>query len=300
MVKLFKKWGINMTKKVAFIGTGGIFSKIILSELLKNGVTIDLVIINIKKGSKEVPLSIELCNNYKINYIITDNINSLKVSNLLEENNIDLACVCSLHQIIKPEIFNIPKDGMINLHPSYLPYSQGPNPLFWMIKNNEDNFGATIHYITEDIDKGKIILREQINLQYDMDGESIFYKIALLGSRLLIKILKSYNKLGVIIYETNISHDELKKGFYNRRPTIEDYKLNIEKEKPSKNFKFINRITKWGIPWFTMGGKPIFVLKAIEYNENMSYDFIIISKGDLVKIYNRYGILVLQTALMKE
>ena len=71
-----------MTKKVAFIGTGGIFSKIILSELLKNGVTIDLVIINIKKGSKEVPLSIELCNNYKINYIITDNINSLKVSNL--------------------------------------------------------------------------------------------------------------------------------------------------------------------------------------------------------------------------
>ena len=66
------------------------------------------------------------------------------MSNLLEENNIDLACVCSLHQIIKPEIFNIPKDGMINLHPSYLPYYQGPNPLFWMIKNNEDNFGATI------------------------------------------------------------------------------------------------------------------------------------------------------------
>lgn len=291
---------VRPMSRIAFIGTGGIFSKIVLNELLESSIDIDLIIINIKKGSRKIPLSLEICNRFKLNYIITDSINSKEVANALKKNNIDLACVASLHQIIKPEIFNIPKEGMINLHPSYLPYYQGANPWFWMIKNHEDNFGASIHYITEEIDRGSIILREQINLQYDINGKTIFNKVAKLGSGLLIKILKSYGDIGSITIETNISSEELNKGFYNKRPSTEDYKLNIQEEKPSKNFKFINRITRWGIPWFIIDGKVVFITKAVDFNENMSYDFKIFNKNDLIEIYNRHGILVLEALSNKE
>lgn len=291
---------VRPMSRIAFIGTGGIFSKIVLNELLESSIDIDLIIINIKKGYRKIPLSLETCNRFKLNYIITDSINSKEVANALKKNNIDLACVASLHQIIKPEIFNIPKDGMINLHPSYLPYYQGANPWFWMIKNHEDNFGASIHYITEEIDRGSIILREQINLQYDINGKTIFNKVAKLGSGLLIKILKSYSDIGSITIETHISSEELNKGFYNKRPSTEDYKLNIQEEKPSKNFKFINRITRWGIPWFIIDGKVVFITKAVDFNENMSYDFKILNKNDLIEVYNRHGILVLEALSNKE
>lgn len=286
-----------LKKNIAFIGTGGVFSKIVLNELLRRGIKIKLVIINIKRGSKQLPLNLEICEKYKISYLITDNINSKEVEDKLSKKKIDLACIASLHQIIKSEIFNIPKDGMINFHPSYLPYYQGANPWFWMIRNNEDNFGASIHYITDEVDKGNIILREQINLEKIIDGEEIFYNVAILGAKLLTKTLESYNKAGLIIKDINISYDELEKGFYNRRPTNEDYKLNMEEEKPSKTFKFVNRIIRWGKPWFSINGKIISITRAVKFNENESHDFKIIHKGNFMEVHNRYGLIILETIL---
>ena len=66
----------------------------------------------------------------------------MEMAYILNEHEIDLACVSSLHQIIKPEIFSIPKDGMINLHPSYLPYYQDKS-LVLDDQNHEDIYGAS-------------------------------------------------------------------------------------------------------------------------------------------------------------
>ncbi|WP_025641271.1 formyltransferase family protein [Schnuerera ultunensis] len=281
-----------MERKIAFIGTGGMFTKIVLEELLKNDISIELVIINIKKDSKEIPLSLQLCEKYCIKYFITDNINSITVTNNLNEHGIDLACVGSLHQIIKVEIFSIPEDGMINLHPSYLPYYQGPNPWFWMIKNNEDIFGASIHFIAEDIDKGELIIRERINLKHIVDGNLIFLKVSMLGAKLLVKVLKEYKTTGVMM-ESNVPEYELEKGFYNKKPTIYDYRLNLKDERPSINYKFINRVVRWGIPWFLKEDKIITVIKAVEFYENLRYDYKVLFKNKFIEVYNRYGKLVL-------
>lgn len=283
-----------MSKKIAYMGTGGFFSKIVLNELIKNNVKIDFVIINIKKGSELIPLSYELCKENNIDYIITDDINSRNIKNILEDSKLDLVCVCSLHQIIKPEIFNTPKDGMINLHPSYLPYYQGPNPWFWMIKNGEDEFGASVHLITENIDKGTIISRQKVNLKNCVDGKTIFNRISKLGSEMLVDILKHYINYGFIKINSNISKKELEKGFYNPRPTFEDFRLNIEDEKPNKNYKLINRIINWGVPWFIFDRKTIYVKRAIEFNENSSYNLKIIQNDSHIKIYNKHGILHLK------
>ncbi|MCF6464128.1 formyltransferase family protein [Clostridium sp. Cult1] len=116
---------------------------------------------NIKEDSNKTPLSIELCKKANIEHIITNNINSIEIFNRLKEHKIELACVCSLHQIIKPEIYTISKNGMINLHTSHLSYCQEPNPWFWMIKDDEDIFGASLHFIIKDIDRGRIICWEK-------------------------------------------------------------------------------------------------------------------------------------------
>ncbi len=282
-----------MERKIAFIGTGGMFSKIVLEELLKYDISIKLVIMNIKEDSNKIPLSIELCKKASIEYIITNNINSIEVANRLKEHKIELACVCSLHQIIKPEIYTIPKNGMINLHPSYLPYYQGPNPWFWMIKDDEDIFGVSLHFITKDIDRGRIICREKMNLRNVIDGNIIFYKVTMLGAKLLKELLEEFIRTGSIIIKSNIPDYELEKGFYNKKPSIDDYRLNLKDKKPSKNYKFVNRVVRWGLPWIIMGNRVIPVKKAIEFHENKGYNYRIVFKNKYIEAYNKYGLIVL-------
>lgn len=253
-----------------------------------------MLICHKKKDSQLIPLNYKLCKEYKIDYMITSNINSKETANILKDNDIYLACICSLHQIIKPGIFSIPKDGMINLHPSYLPYYQGPNPWYWMIKNGEKEFGASIHFITEEIDKGTIISREKISLENCIDGNIIFNSVSILASKMLINVLKYYITNGNIKIDTNVSENELDKGFYNFKPKFEDFRLNLEDERPNENYKFINRIIRWASPWFIYNKKIVHVKRAIRANEDCPYDFKITQTGDSIKVYNKYGVLDLQ------
>ncbi len=51
----------------------------------------------------------------------------------------DLIVVHSMSQLLKANIFTIPRFGTINLHPSLLPKYRGPNPCFWMYFNMDLN-----------------------------------------------------------------------------------------------------------------------------------------------------------------
>ena len=59
-------------------------------------------------------------------------------------------------KIISESIINIPKNGVINLHPSYLPFCRGKDPNFWAIVE-QTTFGVTIHKVQPGIDDGPIM-----------------------------------------------------------------------------------------------------------------------------------------------
>lgn len=73
----------------------------------------------------------------------------------------DLIVVYSMSQLLKENIYSIPRFGTINLHPSYLPEYRGPNPIFWMYYNMEKQGGVTVHYIDQGEDTGNIILQKR-------------------------------------------------------------------------------------------------------------------------------------------
>lgn len=76
----------------------------------------------------------------------------------------DIIVVFSMSQLLKENIFSIPKYGTINLHPAILPEYRGPNPDFWQYYNMEMNPGVTVHYIDQGEDTGDIIFQERTHI----------------------------------------------------------------------------------------------------------------------------------------
>ena len=69
----------------------------------------------------------------------------------------DLFIVASYGKIIPKSIFEIPKFGILNVHPSLLPKFRGPSPIQSFILSGEEKTGVTIMLMDEQVDHGAIL-----------------------------------------------------------------------------------------------------------------------------------------------
>jgi methionyl-tRNA formyltransferase len=91
------------------------------------------------------------------------NHNDEDTQNLLKELSLDFI-VLGDTRIIRPNILSIPRLGIINVHPGYLPDVRGNNPYIWALYHDLPQ-GCSVHFIDKDIDTGPLILREKIELE---------------------------------------------------------------------------------------------------------------------------------------
>lgn len=88
------------------------------------------------------------------------------------------------------KVFSIPSLGTINLHASLLPDYRGAAPINWVLINNEQTTGVTTFFINEKIDHGDIILKEEITINDDDNFQSLYNRLSIIGSKLLLKTIK--------------------------------------------------------------------------------------------------------------
>ncbi len=101
----------------------------------------------------------------------------------------DVICVASMSQLLKRDVFSLPRLGTINVHPSLLPKYRGPYPLLWTVLNMEKTGGVTIYFIDDGEDSGAIIRQETFPIESGESYQSIEVKIRNIASRLLIRTL---------------------------------------------------------------------------------------------------------------
>lgn len=65
--------------------------------------------------------------------------------------------------IFPKRVLNIPKVGIINLHPAYLPYNRGWHTPTWAIWE-ETPYGASLHFMDHGLDTGNIIYQEKLKI----------------------------------------------------------------------------------------------------------------------------------------
>ncbi len=132
------------------------------------------------------------------------NINKLK--------SFDLDYIIGIHfpYIISSIILNIPKIGFLNLHPSFLPYNKGWHTPSWAILDKKP-YGATLHFMSKELDGGDIILQKQIEVLPNDTANSLYKRVLDLEIDVFIEALPkllTLNPIRIKQVNTGTSHSK--------------------------------------------------------------------------------------------
>ncbi len=131
----------------------------------------------------------EKATSYNLPIIQTKDTREPHFKEILSSLNPDLGILIAFGSILNREIINLPKMGIINLHPSLLPRYRGSAPIPWAIIKGEKETGNSIIKIDEGIDSGAIVLQERIEIKPEDTASSLSEKMAEEGASLLLKAL---------------------------------------------------------------------------------------------------------------
>lgn len=259
MEKLYKK-------RILFIGMPD-FGSIALERLIKENFNIVGVI---------VPHKSDPSYNYMKSFALNLNANVIDYEETLKDNDflnklsnldIDIAICCSYNKKIPKELLNIPKDGIINCHPSLLPLYRGANPYSAVIMNDEKETGITLHYMDENFDTGNIITQYTVPIESNETMGTLFNKLNYLSCEIIVKTLKKYEEIG------KLDSTPQAKGNYPYAPNINPAKadnyINWEKYDAYSIERFIRALNPFIQAMSTYKGLSIRIHSAFVKNKKV-------------------------------
>ena len=122
-------------------------------------------------------------------------INTKEIPDDLKNTEWDFFLVCSYGKILKKEILDIPKHGVLNIHPSLLPKYRGPSPYVSAILDDERETGVSIMLLAEKMDAGPILAQARIEIaeeDWPPKGLTLSQMLFTEGVNLLAEILPDY------------------------------------------------------------------------------------------------------------
>ena len=185
-----KLTGKKINTAVFISGSGSNLNSIIKNSLKKNfPIKISLVISNNKNA-----YGINYAKNNKIKFKI---INSKKMINfesktliILKKNNIKLICLAGFMKVLSNKFIKNFKYKILNIHPSLLPKYKGLNTHKRVLKNKEKFSGCTVHYVTNKLDSGRIILQKKVKIIKADNEKTLRKKILKIEHLLYPKAIK--------------------------------------------------------------------------------------------------------------
>lgn len=117
---------------------------------------------------------------------------------VLRKLNPDVIVVVAFGQILPREILTLPPFGCVNVHASLLPKYRGAAPIQWAVIDGETVSGVTTMQMNEGLDTGDILEQEEISLDPEETGGSLFEKLASLGGKMILSTLKGLEDGSII------------------------------------------------------------------------------------------------------
>jgi phosphoribosylglycinamide formyltransferase-1 len=173
-----KLTGLNKLKTAVFIsGTGSNFKNLIkFSKIKKTPISINLVISNIDKA---VGLKYADQFNIKKKTFNFQNIKDTekKILTILNKEKISFICLAGFMKILSKNFIKKFDGKIINIHPSLLPKYKGLDTHQRAILNKDKFAGCTVHYVTDKLDSGKIIMQKKIRVTIKDNATSLAKKV---------------------------------------------------------------------------------------------------------------------------
>jgi len=128
----------------------------------------------------------------------TQNINARRTRAFIRSLKSDLLISAYFSQILKPEVIALPKLGILNVHPGWLPAYKGAMAYFWVLKNGSETAGVSLHWIDEGIDTGTLLRRQSFSIDAGMTQQNVLEQTADIGANLLQEAAQQLLQQGFI------------------------------------------------------------------------------------------------------
>lgn len=136
-------------------------------------------------------------NNIPVHY--TSNINSTETLDWINQLNPDVVFCFGWSNLIKKEVLNISRLGVIGFHPTLLPYNRGRHPLIWAKALGLKESGSTFFFMDEGADTGDILSQKKFTINFEDDASVLYNKL-----------------IETALLQIEEFHDQLKAGNYQR------------------------------------------------------------------------------------
>ena len=194
----------------------------------------------------------EYCKNKNIGYSCE------KISASLMPFMPDIVASVYYRFIISDEIIELSGGRIFNLHPSLLPEYRGCSSLTWAMIEGEHTTGFTYHYLTSEVDKGNIIIQNEIKIE-DFDTQiSLYYRV-------MFEAVESFlDALKLVADGFKGTPQEKGRGSYYKRGAPNNGVLTKEWER-NKIERFIRAMIFPPLPAAQMDGQAIYSLTEWDF-----------------------------------
>ena len=172
----------------------------------------------------------------------------------LQNSEWDLFIVAAYGKILPSWLLELPKKGVLNVHPSLLPNLRGSSPVQSAILQDMQDTGVTIMKLDEEMDHGPIIAQASVTPEvWPIPAPALEQLLAEIGGELLADSIIPW--MQGEIQEEDQNHEE---ATYIQKISKEDGEINLDDD-PYQNYLKICAHDPWPGSFFFMekNGKKI-------------------------------------------
>ena len=189
----------NKKVKIALIGSGNGTSIAKLLEIKDDiNISVEVIVSNKQSGILEkgknfgIPTVYLPIKNQETYYDT--------LTNILKTFDIDLIFLVGFNKIVSAKFCNYYKGKLFNIHPSLLPDYNGLYDMAVhkkVLENNDAVSGCTLHHVTSEVDRGRIVLQKQIKLEIIKTDVELKKEIQKLESDVIIDFIKLFQNTNI-------------------------------------------------------------------------------------------------------
>ncbi len=180
--------------QIIFMGTPD-FSVPCLKALLDHGYALRAVVTQPDRpkgrGKKMLPSPVKRAAlDFGLDILQPETVSSTAFHQAIRSKDPDIIVVVAFGQILKRDLLQLPRLGVLNIHASLLPKYRGAAPIHHAILNDEEKTGLTAMKMTEGLDSGPILLQEETPIRNDETAGQLHDRLAQMAGGFLIKTMK--------------------------------------------------------------------------------------------------------------
>lgn len=149
----------------------------------------------------------------------------------------------------------------LNIHPAYLPYCRGRDPVVWAIRNGYPA-GVTLHMIAEGVDEGAIWYQEQVPYEHPITGGHLY---TLVVERSWKCFCEQWSRLRNINTEPQTQIVLEGNRTFRRADLLDDQFIDVDADDSLKNI-----FTRLLAHDFSPGYKAQILFNGKKYNANLN------------------------------